>query len=128
MEVTINLEIRSEAIINADPADMEIIFNNLISNAVKYTSKNKNAEISIGCIADKEKQIDIFIQDNGVGFDMSYAQKLFGVFQRLHTNDEFEGVGIGLANVRQIIEKHKGTIRAEGKINDGAVFTITLPI
>lgn len=114
--------------IKCDKALMKLAFENLISNAVKYTSKNKNAEITIGCVADNEKQINIFIRDNGIGFDMAYAQKLFGVFQRLHTADEFEGIGIGLANVRQIVEKHKGTITAEGKINEGALFTITLPV
>ncbi len=111
-----------------DKALMKIAFDNLISNAVKYTSKKKNAEISIGCVVGNEKQIDIFIRDNGVGFDMNYAQKLFGVFQRLHSLEEFEGVGIGLANVRQIVEKHRGSVKAEGELNVGAVFTITLPL
>lgn len=107
---------------------MKIAFDNLLSNAVKYTSGKETAEITIGSFADNEKQINIFISDNGVGFDMAYAQKLFGVFQRLHTSEEFEGVGIGLANVRQIVEKHGGTIRAEAQINQGATFTLTLPI
>jgi light-regulated signal transduction histidine kinase (bacteriophytochrome) len=106
---------------------MKLVFENIISNAIKYTSKKKNAIITIGCKAIADEIIEVFVKDNGIGFDMAYADKLFGVFQRLHTSEEFEGIGIGLANARQIIIKHRGTIRAEGKLNKGAVFYITLP-
>lgn len=106
---------------------MKLAFENIISNAIKYTSKKNKAIITIGCKAITDEKIEVFIKDNGIGFDMAYADKLFGVFQRLHTSDEFEGIGIGLANARQIIQKHGGTIRAEGKLNKGAIFYITLP-
>jgi light-regulated signal transduction histidine kinase (bacteriophytochrome) len=106
---------------------LKLAFENLISNAIKYTSKKKKTIVEIGSNITSDDKLEIYIKDNGIGFDMAYVNKLFGVFQRLHTSDEFEGIGIGLANVKQIIEKHKGTIRAEGKINEGAVFYITLP-
>jgi PAS domain S-box-containing protein len=106
---------------------MKLAFGNLISNAVKYTSRKEMARIEIGYDCIKDNKYEIFIKDNGVGFDMAYADKLFRVFQRLHTEEYFEGIGIGLANVRQIIEKHKGSIRAEGKTDHGAAFFIILP-
>lgn len=106
---------------------IKLVFENLISNAIKYTSKQPEAIIEIGSDKASGNQIVLYIKDNGIGFDMTHANKLFGVFQRLHSAEEFEGIGIGLANVKQIIEKHKGTVRAEGKINAGAVFYITLP-
>jgi PAS domain S-box-containing protein len=106
---------------------MKLAFVNLISNAVKYTSRKEVARIEIGYDCINDNKYEIFIKDNGVGFDMAYADKLFRVFQRLHTEEDFEGIGIGLANVRQIIEKHKGSIRAEGKTDHGATFFIILP-
>ncbi len=113
--------------ISCDKSLLKLAMENLISNAIKYTSKKTMATISIGSRPISENFCEIYIKDNGVGFDMAYANKLFGVFQRLHTNEEFEGTGIGLANVKQIIHKHKGTIRAEAKLNKGAIFYITLP-
>lgn len=113
--------------IKCDRELMKLVFENLISNAVKYTGKIKKAKISIGCTRADNNYVEIFVKDNGAGFDMAYASKIFGVFQRLHSSEEFEGIGIGLANVRQIVEKHKGTVRAEGKPNKGATFYITLP-
>lgn len=113
--------------INGDKNLLKIAFENLISNAIKYTSRKNEAVIEIGCLNDQDSTIEIYIKDNGVGFDMAYASKLFGVFQRLHTSEEFEGTGIGLANVKQIITKHHGSIRAEGNLNEGAIFYIILP-
>jgi PAS domain S-box-containing protein len=120
-------EVRALPCIHADRDLIKLAFENLISNAVKYTLKSEKAVIEIGSRIVSDSFVEIYIKDNGIGFDMAYASKLFGVFQRLHMQDDFEGVGIGLANARQIIEKHKGSIRAEGKINEGAVFYVTLP-
>lgn len=100
---------------------------NLISNAVKFTGKKEKPEIHIGTDKDTEGNNIFFIKDNGVGFDQKYVDKIFGVFQRLHNINEFPGTGIGLANVKRIITKHGGDIRAEGKINKGASFFFTIP-
>jgi PAS domain S-box-containing protein len=114
-------------VIKCDKLLIKMVFENLISNAIKYTSRTKNPTIKIGFSLLDGNRVEIYIKDNGAGFDMAYANKLFGVFQRLHTSEEFEGIGIGLANVRQIVEKHKGKVRAEGELNKGAVFYVTLP-
>jgi len=98
---------------------------NLVGNAIKYSSKKAAPLIKIGAIA-KGKYIEYFIKDNGAGFDMKYEKKLFGVFERLHPNEEFEGTGVGLALVNRIIQKHNGTIRAEARVNEGATFYFTL--
>lgn len=99
---------------------------NLISNALKYTRKKSSAEIEIGSYR-KDSFIHYYIRDNGAGFDMKYAGKLFGVFQRLHKTSEFEGTGVGLALVKNIINRHHGTIRAESEPGQGTTFTFTLP-
>jgi len=123
---TINWEIIELPHVTGDHALLRIVWFNLLHNAVKYTRKKENSVIQIG-FKDEEKQYVFFIRDNGAGFDMRYSSKLFGVFQRLHSKSEFEGTGIGLANVRRIILKHGGQTWAESRLNEGATFYFTLP-
>ncbi len=111
----------------ADPIMFEQVILNLITNAVKFSSKNARPCIEINAEVN-HKEIVFSISDNGVGFNMQYANKLFGVFQRLHSKEEFEGTGIGLANVQRIIHRHGGRVWAEGIENQGAAFYFTLPV
>lgn len=110
----------------ADISLLTQVWMNLLSNAIKYTSKTENARIEIGFQIIGE-EIVYFIRDNGAGFDMQYADKLFGVFQRMHLDREFEGTGIGLAIVQRIVQRHGGHIWAEAVINQGAAFYFTIP-
>ena len=116
-------------VVKADAAMLRQVWTNLIDNAVKYSAKAPEPRIEIGTQPGaKPDELVFFVRDNGAGFDMRYVDKLFGVFQRLHTEAEFEGTGIGLANIRRIITRHGGRTWAEGSLGAGAVFYFSLPV
>lgn len=112
--------------VNADKNMIKQAFINLLSNAFKYSSKRKDAHIEVGSYQQNGHSV-YFVKDNGAGFDMEYYDKLYGVFQRLHSTNEFEGTGVGLAIIQRIVTKHNGKVWAEGKVNQGASFYISLP-
>ena len=116
----INWKIGELPSISGDYYLIKIVFENLISNAIKFTRNEEETIIEINT-----KGQSIYVRDNGVGFDMKFKNKLFGVFQRLHKAEDFEGYGIGLANIKRILNRHNATIRPEGFLNQGATFYIT---
>jgi PAS domain S-box-containing protein len=119
--------IQALPVVQADSALLRLVLVNLISNALKFTGGRTEPRIEVGCVPGVADETVIFLRDNGAGFDPKYTKKLFGVFERLHRQDEFEGTGIGLANVRRIIERHRGRAWAEGVLDGGATFYFSLP-
>lgn len=112
--------------VRGDRAMLRQVFANLLDNAVKYSRKKEHAVIEIDCVGEEGDRSVFRVRDNGAGFDMKYSDKLFGVFQRLHRADEFEGTGIGLANVQRIVKRHGGRVWAEGRLGEGASIYFTL--
>ena len=119
---TLRWEVGALPAANGDPELLQLVWINLLSNALKYSSRRPQPEIQVGTQTADDGKLVFFVRDNGVGFDTRYGGKLFNVFQRLHRQDEFEGIGIGLATVRRVIERHGGRVWAESRINEGATF------
>jgi light-regulated signal transduction histidine kinase (bacteriophytochrome) len=113
--------------VRGDRTMMRQVFVNLLSNAIKYSGIKENATIQVGGSVVGDEAI-CFVKDNGVGFDMQYVDRLFGVFQRLHRSSDFEGTGIGLAIVKRVVTRHGGRVWAEGEVGKGATFYFALPI
>jgi light-regulated signal transduction histidine kinase (bacteriophytochrome) len=124
---TIEWEISTMPLVSADLGMLRQVVENMVGNALKFTRHRDEARIVIGSRVEADGEIVIFVRDNGAGFDMRYYNKLFQVFQRLHGEDEFEGTGIGLANVRRMVERHGGRVWAEGEVGVGAAFYFSLP-
>jgi light-regulated signal transduction histidine kinase (bacteriophytochrome) len=111
-----------------DAALLKQVWMNLLGNAVKYTAERSEARVEVAATTDPETgRVSYSVKDNGVGFDMTYAHKLFGVFQRLHKAEDYPGTGVGLAVVQRIIHRHGGDVRADARPDAGATFTFTLP-
>ncbi|RZL06708.1 MAG: hypothetical protein EOP40_17190, partial [Rubrivivax sp.] len=118
---------RDLPVVQGDALLLREVWANLLGNAYKYTRPRERTRIEVGWSVDPVVGYTFFVRDNGVGFDTKYAQKLFGVFQRLHRASEFEGTGIGLALTRRIIERHGGSIWAESQLGEGSTFYFSLP-
>ncbi len=125
-EADLQVEIEPLPRVKGDGAMLRQVLVNLISNAIKFSRQRKPAVIRIGGAVEGDEVV-YSVRDNGAGFDMQYADRLFGVFQRLHSETEFEGTGIGLAIVKRIVMRHGGRVWAEGKVNEGATFYFALP-
>jgi light-regulated signal transduction histidine kinase (bacteriophytochrome) len=110
-----------------DPTLLRLVWGNLLSNAVKYSGRSARRSIVVDAEGD-EAETRYRVTDSGVGFDMAYADKLFNVFQRLHSNQEYEGAGVGLAIIKRIIERHGGRVGAEGRLGEGSTFWFSLPL
>ena len=123
---TVQWDLKPLLAARADRALMHQVWVNLLGNALKFTRSQEAAVIEVGCRSDGDEDI-YYVKDNGVGFDMQYAPKLFGVFQRLHREEEFEGTGVGLALVQRIVQRHGGRVWAEGQVGRGATFYFSLP-
>jgi light-regulated signal transduction histidine kinase (bacteriophytochrome) len=114
--------------VRGDRAMIRQVWVNLLSNAVKFSGNAGKAWVEVGCSETGEQQNTYYVKDNGAGFDMKYVDKLFGIFQRLHSGEDFEGTGVGLSIVQRVVQRHGGRVWAEGKINEGATFHFTLPV
>jgi light-regulated signal transduction histidine kinase (bacteriophytochrome) len=112
--------------VDCDPVLVKQVLQNLLANALKFTRHRAPSVIEVACGKEEEGHPVFMIRDNGTGFDMKYVDKLFGVFQRLHSAEEFEGTGIGLATVQRIVHKHEGRVWAEAEVDKGATFYFTL--
>jgi light-regulated signal transduction histidine kinase (bacteriophytochrome) len=123
---TTTFEIEDGLTAQGDPQLLRIVLDNLLGNAWKFTARTPGAKIEVGSIVREGKRV-YFVRDNGVGFDMAYATKLFGAFQRLHHQSEFPGTGIGLATVQRIVGRHRGKIWAEAAPDRGAAFFLSIP-
>jgi light-regulated signal transduction histidine kinase (bacteriophytochrome) len=121
----VEFDIEDVSAVCGDVRLLEVVLQNLIGNAWKYSSKKKGARIEFGTLQEDGKTF-YFVRDNGAGFDMAYLNKLFGAFQRLHSSAEFEGTGVGLATVQRIVHRHGGIVRAKGEPDVGATFYFTL--
>jgi len=124
---TIRWRIGELPVVTGDYAMLRLVLVNLIANAVKYSNNVEAPVIEVGTLLGETDCFTLYVKDNGAGFDMKYVDKLFGLFQRLHSSEEYEGTGVGLANVRRIIGRHGGKTWAEGELNRGATFYFTLP-
>jgi len=122
----LEFQIRKLPSARGDASLMRQVWTNLLSNAIKFTSRKERAVIEVGSKPGKDELI-YYVRDSGAGFDMEYVDKLFGVFQRLHSESEFEGIGVGLAIVQRIIHRHGGRVWAESEVEKGATFYFALP-